>query len=160
MAAEIERKFLLTEAPDWLGECERAEIEQGYLAVSSDAEVRVRRRNGERTLTAKRGRGEVREEAEIEITDEQFGELWPLTEGRRLRKIRHLVEGEGGTVEVDVYEGDLDGLVIGEVEFDSEQSSERFESPPWLGAEVTGRDEYANESLAVDGAPSETEEEG
>lgn len=154
MAAEIERKFLLPEAPAWLGECESTEIVQGYLAIASDAEVRVRRRDGERTLTAKRGRGRVRDEAEIEITGEQFEELWPLTEGRRLGKTRHLVEDEGGTIEVDVYEGDLDGLVIGEVEFDSEQSSERFEPPPWLGTEVTGRDEYANESLAVDGAPT------
>jgi CYTH domain-containing protein len=48
MATEIERKFLLSEAPAWLGECESAEIEQGYLAIAPDAEVRVRRRDGER----------------------------------------------------------------------------------------------------------------
>jgi adenylate cyclase len=154
MALEIERKFLLPEVPAWLGKQESAEIEQGYLAVSSDAEVRVRRRNGECTLTAKRGRGEVRDEAEIEITGGQFEELWPLTEGRRLRKTRHLVKGEGETIEVDVYGDELDGLVVGEVEFDSEESSQRFEPPRWLGQEVTGRDEYANESLAIDGAPA------
>lgn len=158
MATEIERKFLLSEAPAWLGECESAEIEQGYLAIAPDAEVRVRRRGGELTLTAKRGRGKVREEAEIEITADQFDELWPLTDGRRLRKTRHLVKTGGGTIEVDVYGGDLDGLAIGEVEFDSELSSRGFEPPPWLGAEVTGRDEYANESLAVDGAPARGEE--
>jgi adenylate cyclase len=62
---------------------------------------------------------------------------------------------DGHTIEVDVFEGDLGELVIGEVEFDSEPASDEFEAPEWLGEEVTGDPRYANETLAVEGAPDE-----
>jgi CYTH domain-containing protein len=48
MGVEIERKFLVSEPPPWLGECPSEEIEQGYLAVGTDHEVRLRRSGGER----------------------------------------------------------------------------------------------------------------
>jgi CYTH domain-containing protein len=57
MPSEIERRFLLAEQPDWLSQCSAVRIEQGYLAVEKDAEVRLRRRDEERWLTVKRGRG-------------------------------------------------------------------------------------------------------
>jgi len=84
---------------------------------------------------------------------EQFEALWPLTEGRRLRKRRHLLPDDGVEVEVDVYEGELEGLIVAEIEFDSEEQARGFEPPPWLGDEVTGDERFLNESLAVDGAP-------
>jgi adenylate cyclase len=58
-------------------------------------------------------------------------------------------------VEVDVYAGDLDGLVSAEVEFASEEAAAAFAPPAWLGREVTGDPRYANRALAVSGpAPS------
>jgi adenylate cyclase len=57
------------------------------------------------------------------------------------------------TIEVDVFEGPLAGIIVGEVEFDSTEASQAFEPPDWLGDEVTGDPRYANESLAVRGAP-------
>jgi adenylate cyclase len=79
--------------------------------------------------------------------------LWPLTEGRRVAKRRYEVPHEGLTIEIDVFEGPLSGIVTAEVEFDSEQASAAFEPPVWLGEEVTGDPKYANESLATRGAP-------
>ena len=100
---EIERKFLPTRVPDGLPEGER--IEQGYLAVAPDGvEVRVRRRAGRATLTIKSGPAQVRTEEELEIDDRRFESLWPLTAGRRIDKIRHVVPLPGGlAAEVDVY---------------------------------------------------------
>jgi CYTH domain-containing protein len=71
-------------------------------------------------------------------------------------KTRYLVPvGDGLTAEVDVYEGDLGGLVTAEVEFPSEEASSAFDPPGWLGREVTGDPRYANRTLAVSGpAPS------
>ena len=151
---EIERKFLLPEAPAWLDDHDSVAIEQGYLAiVEGETEVRLRRKGDSTILTVKRGTGEVRREEEIELEEDQFGALWPLTEARRVVKRRYEVPHGDLTIEVDVFEGPLAGIVIGEVEFDSEQASAAFVPPDWLGDEVTGDARYANESLAIRGAP-------
>src|SRR5918996_822309 len=145
---EIERKFLVERPPDLSGSSS-TRIEQGYLTlVEHGAEVRVRRRDGELTLTVKGGSGRERTEVELPLTAQQFEELWPLTEGRRLVKVRHLVPVGELTAELDVYEGELDRLRIGEVEFESEAEADRFEPPDWLEREVTGDERYLNERLA------------
>jgi adenylate cyclase len=149
---EVERKFLVSEPPDLDG-TDSDEIEQGYLATGSDGEVRVRRKGDQLVLTAKRGSGLSREEAEVDIDRERFDELWPLTEGRRLHKRRHVIPHGELKVELDVYEGDLEGLRVAEIEFPSEQEANAFEPPAWLGEEVTGDERYLNETLATRGAP-------
>jgi CYTH domain-containing protein len=152
---EIERKFLVGEAPEGFERCEASDIRQGYLAVADEgAEVRVRERDGDATLTVKRGEGMVHDEEEIEIGADEFRRLWRLTDGRRVEKRRHLVPHGDLTIEVDVYAGDLDGLVIAEVEFPSEDAAEEFEPPDWLGRELTGDPRFRTQRLAVDGKPA------
>lgn len=154
MATEIERKFLLSELPDWLGECRSERIEQGYLALEAGVEVRLRAAGDARRLTVKRGDGRSREEVEVELGREQFDELWPLTSGRRVLKRRHFRPIDGGTFEIDVFEGDLEGIAVVEMEFDSEEAADAFAPPEWVGAEVTGDARYANRRLAVAGRPA------
>jgi CYTH domain-containing protein len=149
---EVERKFLVTEAPD-LQDAESDEIEQGYLAIGADGEVRVRRKGEKLVLTAKRGAGLSRDEAEVELDQGSFDELWPLTEGRRLHKRRHVIPHGDLKIEVDVYAGDLEGLCVAEIEFASEEEAKSFDPPDWLGEDVTGDDRYLNETLATHGAP-------
>ena len=149
---EVERKFLVREPPE-LDEAEADQIDQGYLAIGSDSEVRLRRKGDRLLLTAKRGSGLSREESEVELEHEAFERLWPLTDGRRLHKRRHVVPHGDLAIEVDVYAGDLDGLIVAEVEFDSEEAARGFEPPDWLGQEVTGDARYLNETLATAGVP-------
>jgi adenylate cyclase len=153
LSVEVERKFLVGELPDLDGAA-ADEIEQGYLAIGAEGEVRVRHKGDALVLTAKRGEGLSRQEAEIELDRERFDELWPLTEGRRLHKRRHVVPHGDLKIEVDVYAGDLEGLVVAEVEFASEDDARRFDPPQWLGEEVTGDRRYLNETLAAEGAPA------
>ena len=156
MPAEIERKFLLAWAPDGLRERPFTQIEQGYLAIGEAVEVRLRRAGERRLLTVKRGHGEVREEVEVGIGAAEFERLWPLTESRRLVKTRYRVPLNGRLeAEVDVFEGELEGLLVAEVEFGSERESSAFEPRAWLGVEVTGDDRYASQSLATEGIPVE-----
>ncbi len=83
-----------------------------------------------------------------------FGRLWPLTEGRRVIKVRHTREDAPGVVfELDVYEGALAGLVTLEVEFASEEDARAWTPPAWAGRDVTGDKAYANQTLAGRGAP-------
>ena len=150
---EVERKFLVPEPPDLDG-TESDEIEQGYLAVGADGEVRLRHRGDDLVLTAKRGSGLAREEAEIELDSANFEQLWPLTEGRRLRKRRHVIPHGDLKIELDVYEEELGGLLVAEVEFPSEDEAGDFQPPDWIGEEVTGEERYLNETLATRGRPS------
>jgi CYTH domain-containing protein/CHAD domain-containing protein len=150
---EIERKFLVREMPR--AESGRTVIEQGYLALDERGEVRLRRQGGELLLTAKSGHGEVREEVEVPIEPRAFEALWPLTAGRRLRKVRHYVPlREQLRAEIDVYAGALDGLRTAEIEFESVEEADRFRPPSWLGDELTGDERYANQSLATRGLPA------
>jgi CYTH domain-containing protein/CHAD domain-containing protein len=154
VADEIERKFLVSALPDAAVRAGAERIEQGYVAIGEQTEVRVRRSRGRMWLTAKRGHGETREEHEIALYREQFDALWSLTDGRRLSKSRRRVPlGDGLVAEVDLFEGELSGLVTVEVEFGSAEQSSRFSPPPWFGRELTGEDAYSNQRLASDGLP-------
>ena len=150
---EVERKFLVPEPPDLDGaECD--EIDQGYLAVGAEGEVRLRRKGEKLLLTAKRGAGISREEGEVELGPDDFERLWPLTEGRRLRKRRHVLPVGDLEIELDVYEGALEGLVVAEVEFESEEQASGFHPPAWIGEDVTGDTRYLNQTLATRGRSS------
>ena len=154
---EIERKFLVPRLPPGLERSRSTQIEQGYIAIAGDGtEVRIRRRNGAAVLTVKSGSGRSRSEEEIEIDVERFARLWPLTEGRRIEKMRHLIPaGAGLTIELDVYSGALTGLTVAEVEFGSEDAADAFEPPEWFGSEVTYDARFKNQKLACDGAPAD-----
>jgi adenylate cyclase len=116
--------------------------------------VRVRRRAERSWLTVKSGAGRVRVEEEIAIEPDRFERLWPLTDGRRIEKTRYEIPaGDGLVIELDVYTGDLDGLVTAEVEFPSEEAAEAYVAPEWLGPDITEDLRYKNQRLARDGAP-------
>jgi adenylate cyclase len=152
--AEIERKFRVGALPVAEGD-EGVPIQQGYLAIDRDAEVRLRRAGEECRLTTKRGHGAEREEVEIEIDAADFERLWPLTAGRRLTKTRRRIPlGDGLTAEVDVYAGDLAGLRVVEVEFPDTDREAGFEPPDWFGEELTGDERYSNQTLAAAGLPA------
>jgi adenylate cyclase len=151
---EIERSFLVAHDPPAWGDV--THIDQGYLAVDRDGtEVRLRRRGGELTLTVKGGgAGSTRAEEELTLGADRFERLWPLTEGRRLEKDRHVIRLPGSvSAELDLYHGPLEGLRVVEVEFDSERDAADFEPPAWFGPEVTDDPRYRNRELAVHGRP-------
>ena len=153
MTKEIERKFCVRKMPN-LAACTGVEIAQGYLAVGG-TEVRVRRKGDQFYQTVKMGTGVKRTEVEMALSRAQFDLLWPLTAGRRVKKVRYeLTEGKW-TIELDVYRGRLKGLVVAEVEFESVAESARFVPPPWFGRDVTDDDRYKNANLAQRGLPDD-----
>lgn len=151
---EVERKFLVPGDVPGLGERATA-IRQGYVAVAEGGdELRVREKGEEHVLTVKHGSGLVRGEAEIPVSAALFAALWALTEGRRVEKVRHLVDLPGGLVaEVDVFAGALAGLVLAEVEFRDADAAAAFTPPPWFGDDVTDDDGFRNQVLALRGRP-------
>jgi CHAD domain-containing protein/CYTH domain-containing protein len=148
---EIERKYLLTRLPKSLPRSTTSLIVQGYipgkrLVERLRSEQRGARKHFYRTVKA--GTGIVRTELEEETTRGVFDTMWPLTEGKRLTKLRHRVPNGALTWEIDEFT-EL-GLVVAELELPAEDATVEF--PPWLAPfverEVTGEAEYLNSSLA------------
>ncbi len=139
----------MRELPKNLARCPHARIEQGYLALGpAGLQVRLRRAGAKLSLTYKRDTGRVREEREVKLTPAQFSVLWPATFGRRLTKVRYDVPFGKHVVEIDVYRGRHQGLVVAEVEFKTDRAARAFVRPDWLGTDVTGRARYSNVLLA------------
>ena len=147
---EIERKFMVKRFPPGFKNYPHHLIEQGYLAVGRGGlQVRLRKKGSVRSLTFKQGTKGVREEREVRLSLEQFDALWPATAGRRLTKVRYDVPWKNFTIEVDIYRGRYDGLVVAEVEFEDQKSCAAFVPPDWLGRDVTGKPKYSNVALAL-----------
>lgn len=155
MASEIERKFLVPAAPSSQELGSGARLEQGYLAIDGQVEVRLRRVDGEATLTVKFGSGLTRTEVEMPLAAADAADLWPHTAGRRIEKARYRVTLPTGAVaDIDVYEGELRGLSTVEVEFPNEAAARAFTPPDWFGRDLTGETGWSNASLAIRGRPS------
>jgi adenylate cyclase len=154
---EVERKWLIeVEPPATVLATQAEQISQGYLTVSNDgSETRIRSRAGEYILTVKSGIGLVRSETSVLLTRDQFDTLWPVTARARVEKSRRLIAGpDDTTIELDIYTGDLSGLIVAEVEFDDPDTAETFTAPGWFGPEVTDDDRYKNRNLATRGRPA------
>ncbi|WP_059046913.1 CYTH domain-containing protein [Paenibacillus rubinfantis] len=160
MPLEIERKFLLPTYPEQLireGVLEvRSEhaIDQTYLALHEDQELRVRRiedlRTGEiqYTHTFKRGFGLSREEVEVSISEGLYAQITGIHQAIPLTKRRVTAVWDKRTVEIDVYD-QIDFIVL-EVEFDSEEEARSFVPPEWFGPDISTDKRYSNKKVWSD----------
>ena len=145
MALEIERKFLVKE-DDWRNE-HGMMYRQGYLNSDENRNVRVRVINDRGYLTVKGiSQGATRVEYEYEIPKaEADAMLDNLCEKPLITKKRYTVELKGFVWEVDEFLGENQGLIIAELELESEDQV--FIKPEWIGEEVTGDPKYFNANL-------------
>jgi adenylate cyclase len=151
---EIERKFLIRSIPFPLDDYPVKNIRQGYLPESIDGdEVRVRQKGTRYFLTAKKGSGLERQESESEINQQQFEILYSVTGDQRLEKNRFEIQYSTWLIELDIFTGKLDGLILAEVEFVSVEDSKSFKAPEWFDREVTEEMRFKNRNLARHGIP-------
>ena len=150
MAQEIERKFLV--AGDYKSEAYASvRITQGYLSRVPDRVVRVRIKGDKGFITIKgttNDTGLSRFEWEKEIPLVEAQALMKMAEPGVIDKTRHLIKNTDGKHiwEVDEFHGDNEGLVMAEIELESE--NDLFDKPSWLGKEVTGDLKYYNSYLS------------
>jgi adenylate cyclase len=146
MPREIERKFLLA-SDTWRTRVRRSEpMTQGYIASGENVSVRIRIAGECAWLNIKVG-GLVasRLEYEYALPVADAHELLQVAGGPVIEKTRHFVEHRGFEWEIDEFHGDNAGLVVAELELDSED--QQFPRPPWVGAEVTEHERYYNVRL-------------
>lgn len=144
---EIERKFLIKKLPDNLSSYKARKIEQAYLCT--DPVVRVRRDNDDYYLTYKSKGMIVREEYNLPLTKEAYGHLLAKADGNIITKTRYEIpEKDNLTIELDVFEGKFDGLLLAEVEFASEEEALGYIPPEWFGEDVSNSTKYHNSTLS------------
>ena len=146
MGTEIERKFLLTNDV-WRELGEGVRYRQGYLNSIKERTLGVRTINEKGFLTIKGITiGATRVEYEYEIPkDECTAMLDALAEKPIIDKSRYKVGYEGFTWEIDEFFGENQGLIVAEIELESED--QKFDKPEWIGEEVTGDPRYFNSNL-------------
>ena len=145
MAKEIERKFLTT------GEQWRTATPiyycQGYLNRDKQRTVRVRIAGDKAMLTFKGlTTGASRDEFEYDIPIDDAKSMLAMCEQPLIEKNRRIVHHEGLDWEVDEFLGLNEGLIVAEVELESE--NQVFQTPKWVGDEVTNDPRYFNSSLS------------
>jgi len=147
MAVEIERKFKVVSDGWRAGVRASTLLRQGYLANTSRASIRVRIAGEQAWISVKAMTpGRARAEYEFGVPPADASEMLSLCEGPLIEKWRHVVMHAGDFWEIDEFLGENAGLVIAELELDSEQQP--FEHPAWLGAEITDDERYYNFRLA------------
>ena len=148
MGMEIEHKYLVNGDSYRWEAYQKCDIQQGFLSRDPERTVRVRIRDDKAFITIKgKGKGAAHPEFEYEVPVEDAREMMALCEPPVIVKTRFLVMHEGNRWEVDEFHGDLQGLVIAELEVPSEDYT--FSLPPFVGLEVTGDPRYYNSQLGV-----------
>jgi adenylate cyclase len=159
---EIERKFLLPHLDVSCIAAKVSDIEQYYIKVDVKSEVRLRHVKNRAPQTIHmffmtiKGSGDlVRPEVETQTDRDYYTFLLQAKEGNLIEKVRYQINYDNLTLEVDEYKGKLLGLVILEVEFESEEQAAAFELPDWAqGAiEVTNDKRFKNKNLAFAETP-------
>ena len=146
MGMEIERKFLVQDN-SWRILASGTQYRQGYLNSAKERTVRVRTIDDKGFLTIKgitTGASRIEYEYEIPAADAD-AILTDLCEKPLIEKSRYKIDYEGFVWEVDEFFGENQGLIVAEVELESED--QKFEKPEWIGDEVTGDPKYFNSNL-------------
>ena len=146
---EIERKFLVLSNDFTDKAFSQKRIVQAYLSSNPDRTVRIRIKGDKGFITIKgksnaNGTTRLEWEREISVTDAET--LLSICESGVIDKIRYEIQVGHHVYEVDVFSGENEGLVMAEIELQSE--TETFEKPDWLGKEVTNDERYYNAYLS------------
>lgn len=151
---EIERKYLVKTVPENLDQYEHEEIEQAYLC--QDPTLRIRKKGNRYIFTFKSRPKDVTEsnvcmaeEIESELSFEAYMHLFEKADGVPIRKTRYRIPFGNYVIELDVFHGSREGLILAEVEFPSVEHSERFDPPEWFGKNVSGDIRYTNSYMAT-----------
>lgn len=147
---EIERKYLIKDIntlPIDLNDYPHHEIEQAYL--NTDPVIRIRRQDNDYYLTYKSKGLIAREEYNLPLNTESYIHLIQKADGNILTKTRYEIPfGDHLIIELDIFHGKFEGLILAEVEFSTLEEANAFIPPEYFGEDVTFSTEYHNSTLS------------
>ncbi len=132
------------------------EIKQTYISFSPEMRVREYNNGKSYEFTIKNNMtsdGLVRNEANIDITKEEYDNLMKKKEGITIHKTRYQFYDKGQLLAIDIFHNELDGLAYLEIEFANKNESNKFKTPSWVIKDVTSDINYKNGYLARYGIP-------
>ena len=145
---EIERKYLIDKdklIPD-IDTYPHHIIEQGYMCT--EPVVRIRKSDDEYYMTYKSKGLMAREEYNLPLTKEGYYHLLPKCDGNIISKTRYMIPLDQYTIELDIFSGKFEGLILAEVEFESIEEANNFNPPEWFGEDVTFSTKYHNSTMS------------
>lgn len=154
---EIERKFLVRSKDIKLNlsKYKHSDISQGFIYIKPA--IRIRKTDDKYSLAIKtkppkeiKAKNDLaRTEYEIEIPKKCYNYLLKFCKGRIIKKTRYYIPYKRYIIELDVFKGELKGLIYAEIEFNSVKNAEKFSPPSWFYKDVTGIEKYKNTQLSI-----------
>ena len=149
---EREKTYLVKYIPEGLLNCRSKEIIDIYIPVSEEHPIlRIRKNGNTYEITKKTPMNGTDSSEQMEqtvpLTAEEFASL-SMASGKRLQKQRYYYDHKGRTAEVDIFQGDLSGLVIVDFEFDTSEEKDAFQIPDFCLVEVTQERAFAGGILS------------
>lgn len=149
----VRRKFVLLQLPPASLKAQGDEIEEGFIVSSSLRDLRLRRSGKNYYISFREKLTSCFHHQDIKITKSNFEQLWPFTEGKRIRSKRYLFRLNNRKVKIDCFLGEHAPLQLIEVFFSTIQASRDFKKPSYFGEEVTYLEAYDAEEMALHGVP-------
>jgi CYTH domain-containing protein len=89
----------------------------------------------------------------IYLSEQEFALLATSLPGVRIKKLRHRLRSSfpGVLLAVDEFQGDLNGLILAEAEFETADLLASFQTPPFAVREVTSDPRFTGAILAENG---------
>ncbi|MCI8668617.1 MAG: CYTH domain-containing protein [Lachnospiraceae bacterium] len=147
---EIERKYLIRQIPFSLENYKFHQIEQAYLCT--EPVLRIRREDNNFYITYKSKGLMIREEHNLPLTEDSYHHLLGKADGNIITKKRYKIPytnmSGSYTIELDIFSGIFEGLILAEVEFKTEEEALAFLPPDWFGKDVTFSSKYHNSTLS------------
>ena len=145
---EIERKFLVKTIPANLTDYPSSQIEQAYLCTGPV--VRIRHLDDHYILTYKSGGMMARQEVELPLTAQAYQHLLKKADGTIISKKRYKIPLDNSLIiELDIFDGMLQGFIMAEVEFPSVEEANNFLPPEWFDKDVTFLPDFHNSHLSA-----------
>lgn len=145
---EIERKFIIYKIPENINNYPFSHIVQFYL--HEDPVLRIRKTDNNYFLTYKSKGLIARNEIELNIDKTLFDALYRKAD-KFIDKIRYKIPYCNHIIELDIFNKNLSGLILAEVEFKSVEEADNFNPPEWFGKDVTNFPKYQNVNLIKEG---------
>ncbi|MBQ8924365.1 MAG: CYTH domain-containing protein [Lachnospiraceae bacterium] len=149
---EIERKYLLKAIPERLDKYAHYDIEQAYLADKPVVRVRKRVSSDKKDffLTVKSTGMIKREEVETAIAEDTYNTFLEEAEGNIITKTRYIIPLDNELkIELDIFRGIFDGIIMAEVEFPDEDTANKFTPPDYFSDEVTFDKRFHNSNMST-----------
>ena len=151
--SELEQRFLLSELPQELSQPRRIrdlyiEGARLRLRIVEDLDGFVLQRKLGHKRRIEEGDPSIVKHTSLYLSEPEY-RILSAVGGRPLVKVRWKVETNGVRAAVDVFEGELEGLVMLEVEFRVDDELTAFRPSEWAGVEVTNREEFSGGALSA-----------